>query len=106
MQIEDFAKEKLLSAVSDDHLVDDSEMEKALTEYPSSVNAITKDGLSEVGQPCTSESIQTSSITDAQRCMSLYFALCTKLLYQHHHVFLQSLNFFLKILIICLRFFL
>lgn len=55
-------------------------MEKPLTEsQPSSVNAmITKDSVSEVGQPCTSESIQTTSITDAQRCMSLYFALCTK----------------------------
>ncbi|KAL7585064.1 hypothetical protein Lser_V15G42716 [Lactuca serriola] len=90
LQIEDFAKEMLLSAMNDDaELTKDTEMEKPLTEsQPSSVNAmITKDSVSEVGQPCTSESIQTTSITDAQRCMSLYFALCTK----KHSLFRQLL---------------
>lgn len=87
VQIEDFAKEMLLSAMNDDHTMDnaelakDTEMEKPLSE---SVNAITKDVSSEVGQPCTSES---TSITDAQRCMSLYFALCTK----KHSLFRQLL---------------
>lgn len=54
-------------------------MEKPLTE---SVTAVTKDSSSEAGQPCTSESIPSPSVTDAQRCMSLYFALCTKV-YMH-----------------------
>lgn len=90
VQIEDFAKEMLLSAMNDDHSVDnadvakDTEMEKPLSEGPSPVNVMTKD---EVGPPCTSESIQTTSITDAQRCMSLYFALCTK----KHALFRQLL---------------
>ncbi|KAL4557934.1 hypothetical protein LXL04_036129 [Taraxacum kok-saghyz] len=92
-QIEDFAKEKLLSAVSDDHLMEETEMEKplTLTESQSSgttiTTTITKDSLSEVGQTSTSEAIPTPSITDAQRCMSLYFALCTK----KHSLFRQLL---------------
>ncbi|KAI3677522.1 hypothetical protein L6452_36786 [Arctium lappa] len=99
-QIEDFAKEMLLSAMHDDHLMDkaradgsnaelakDTEMEKTSTECPSSASAVTKDSASEAGQPCTSESIPSPSITDAQRCMSLYFALCTK----KHSLFRQLL---------------
>ncbi|XP_024981253.1 uncharacterized protein LOC112517999 isoform X2 [Cynara cardunculus var. scolymus] len=93
-QIEDFAKEMLLSAMNDDHSMDkaridgsnaelakDTEMEKTSTECPSLAS------VSEAGQPCTSESIPSPSITDAQRCMSLYFALCTK----KHSLFRQLL---------------
>nr|XP_043635498.1 uncharacterized protein LOC122606709 isoform X3 [Erigeron canadensis] len=94
-QIEDFAKEMLLSAMNGDHLIDTASadesnaelakdvMEKHLNE---SVSAITKDCTSEAGQP-QSESIPSPSITDAQRCMSLYFALCTK----KHSLFRQLL---------------
>ncbi|KAK1437129.1 hypothetical protein QVD17_02914 [Tagetes erecta] len=96
-QIEDFAKEMLLSAMNGDNAVDktrtdgsstelamDTQMEKPLTE---SVSAVSKDSSSEVGQPSTSESIPPPSLTDAQRCMSLYFALCTK----KHSLFRQLL---------------
>ncbi|KVH94873.1 Armadillo-like helical [Cynara cardunculus var. scolymus] len=103
-QIEDFAKEMLLSAMNDDHSMDkaridgsnaelakDTEMEKTSTECPSLAS------VSEAGQPCTSESIPSPSITDAQRCMSLYFALCTKVTpctfrtYQHKHSLFRQL---------------
>lgn len=50
-------------------------MERPLTE---SVSAVSKDSSSEAGQLSTSENIPSSSVADAQRCMSLYFALCTK----------------------------
>ncbi|KAF5762617.1 putative armadillo-like helical, symplekin, symplekin/Pta1 [Helianthus annuus] len=88
-QIEDFAKDMLLSAMNADTSVDDgsntelamdTQMEKPMTE---SVSANTKDGSSEG----TSENIPSSSVTDAQRCMSLYFALCTK----KHSLFRQLL---------------
>ncbi|KAI3819069.1 hypothetical protein L1987_12891 [Smallanthus sonchifolius] len=90
-QIEDFAKEMLLSAMNGDNSVDkartdgsntelamDMQKEKPLTEP---VSFITKDSSSEIGQPLT------ESVTDAQRCMSLYFALCTK----KHSLFRQLL---------------
>ncbi|KAI3732335.1 hypothetical protein L1987_63539 [Smallanthus sonchifolius] len=90
-QIEDFAKEKLLSAMNGDNSVDkartdgsntelamDTQKEKPLAEP---VSFITKDSSSEIGQPLT------ESVTDAQRCMSLYFALCTK----KHSLFRQLL---------------
>ncbi|XP_071715633.1 uncharacterized protein [Rutidosis leptorrhynchoides] len=97
-QIEDFAKEMLLSAVNGGHLTDkthgdgsnsdlakeDTELEKPCTE---SINAISKYSSFEAGQSGVSESIPPSSITDAQRCMSLYFALCTK----KHSLFRQLL---------------
>ncbi|GJY68330.1 symplekin isoform X1, partial [Tanacetum coccineum] len=96
-QIEDFAKDMLLSAVNDDHLMDkahtdgsnaevakDNEMGKPLTE---SVSAIVKDSSSEAGQASTSDNNPSTSIIDAQRCMSLYFALCTK----KHSLFRQLL---------------
>ncbi|KAJ9545286.1 hypothetical protein OSB04_024993 [Centaurea solstitialis] len=99
-QIEGFAKEMLLSAMNGDHSMDksrtdgsnaeltkDTEMEKTSTECPSLASTIAKDGSGETGQPCTSESIPSPSITDAQRCMSLYFALCTK----KHSLFRQLL---------------
>ncbi|XP_076914378.1 uncharacterized protein LOC143573367 isoform X1 [Bidens hawaiensis] len=92
-QIEDFAKEKLLSAMNGDNLITDgsntelavdTQMERPLTE---SVSAVSKDSSSEAGQLSTSENIPSSSVVDAQRCMSLYFALCTK----KHSLFRQLL---------------
>lgn len=59
-------------------------MEKPSTE---SLSSLTKDSSSEAGQPCTSENIPSASITDAQRCMSLYFALCTKV---NHYINLYT----------------
>ncbi|KAJ6425283.1 hypothetical protein OIU84_025953, partial [Salix udensis] len=88
-QIEDFAKEKLLSVVNSDatESMDAegsfSESQKDLIlEKPSnehqSMSAISKDLSSETHQSCTSESVSSLSISEAQRCLSLYFALCTK----------------------------
>ncbi|KAK3018031.1 hypothetical protein RJ639_004521 [Escallonia herrerae] len=89
-QIEDFAKKMLLSVPMVDQNVEgrdangsNSELEKDpnLGKPPNerpSVRAITKDISSDTGQSCISESTSSSSVTEVQRCMSLYFALCTK----------------------------
>ncbi|KAE8728883.1 HEAT repeat-containing protein isoform 2 [Hibiscus syriacus] len=88
-QIEDFAKEILLSAVnvdaaertdaegliSESHK--DSELEKPLNEHQS-MSATGKDISADVHQSETSQSGSSPSVSEAQRCMSLYFALCTK----------------------------
>ncbi|CAL0329563.1 unnamed protein product [Lupinus luteus] len=83
-QIEDFAKEKLCSVMSVDApevtnaegSIADSQkgldIEK-LPNEPSSLSGSTKD-ISDN----TSESTSSVSVSEAQRCMSLYFALCTK----------------------------
>lgn len=88
-QIEDFAKEKLLSVVNSDATESmdaegsfsesqkDSILEKTSNEHQS-MSAISKDISSETHQSCTSESVSSLSISEAQRCLSLYFALCTK----------------------------
>ncbi|XP_011006561.1 PREDICTED: uncharacterized protein LOC105112532 isoform X3 [Populus euphratica] len=88
-RIEDFAKEKLLSVVNSDateskdaegsfsELQKDSILEKPSNEHQS-MSAINKDISSETHQSCTSESVSSLSISEAQRCLSLYFALCTK----------------------------
>nr|GEV85842.1 hypothetical protein [Tanacetum cinerariifolium] len=89
LQIKDFANDILLSVVTDDHLMKkaytdgsnaevamDNEMGKPLTE---SVSAIIKDSSSEAGQASTPDNNSSTLIIDAQRCMSLYFSLCTKL---------------------------
>ncbi|ESW05883.1 hypothetical protein PHAVU_010G000700 [Phaseolus vulgaris] len=87
-QIEDFAKEMLFSVTSDDvfELTDaegsiaDSQkgpdVEKVSNEQ-SSLSGSTKD-VSDNRQSCTSESVSPDSVSEAQRCMSLFFALCTK----------------------------
>ncbi|XP_059667995.1 uncharacterized protein LOC132313299 isoform X2 [Cornus florida] len=88
-QIEDFAKEMLHSVINSDHslnrtdtdgssteLQKDPDLEKPSNENPS-VSAIAKDISADTHPPSTSESI-SSSLSEAQRCMSLYFALCTK----------------------------
>nr|GEY07704.1 lysine-specific histone demethylase 1 homolog 3-like [Tanacetum cinerariifolium] len=62
----------------------DNEIGKPLTE---SVSAIVKDNSSEAGQASTSDNNPSTSIIDAQRCISLYFALCTK----KHSLFRQLL---------------
>jgi len=47
----------------------------------SSLSGSTKDVTSDNRQSCTSESVSPDSVSEAQRCMSLYFALCTKVLF-------------------------
>lgn len=85
--IEDFAMEMLVPTTSADHTADridaegsNSESQKESNlERPSneclSKSAITKDDTHQLNE---SESISSSSVIEMQRCMSLYFALCTK----------------------------
>lgn len=90
-QIEDFAKETLLSAMNVNHntakpgadgsnieLEKDPELENPSNECPLSFSGITKDTSSESGPSSASENASATSVIDAKRCMSLYFALCTK----------------------------
>nr|GEY95679.1 symplekin isoform X2 [Tanacetum cinerariifolium] len=60
---------------SNPEVAKDIEMGKPLME---SVSAIVTDSSSEAGEASTSDNNPSTSIIDAQRCMSLYFALCTK----------------------------
>ncbi|KAL3038113.1 hypothetical protein AAZX31_01G111400 [Glycine max] len=88
-QIEDFSKEMLFSVMSGDATeatdVEGSfadsqkgpDVEKVPNEQ-SSLSGSTKDVPSDNRQSCTSESVSPDSVSEAQRCMSLYFALCTK----------------------------
>ncbi|XP_056172309.1 uncharacterized protein LOC115672207 isoform X2 [Syzygium oleosum] len=79
-KIEDFAKEMLLSVISSGSLDTvalegkDSDVERALEESATG-EAINDDRSSDTGQLHAAESV---AISEAQRCMSLYFALCTK----------------------------
>ncbi|XP_061369219.1 uncharacterized protein LOC133312088 isoform X2 [Gastrolobium bilobum] len=87
-QIEDFAKEMLFSVTSGDASeATDAEGSIAdsqkgpdidkLQNEPSSLSGSTKDVSSDNRQSCTSENY-LAAFSEAQRCMSLYFALCTK----------------------------
>ncbi|GLT37611.1 hypothetical protein SLA2020_119170 [Shorea laevis] len=88
-QIEDFAKEMLLSvATGDSTEITDAEgptmeslkdpcFERQSDEHQSA-SATTKDTSTDIHQSCTSQSMSSLSVPEAQRCMSLYFALCTK----------------------------
>ncbi|CAJ1948460.1 unnamed protein product [Sphenostylis stenocarpa] len=87
-QIEDFAKEMIFSVtINDASEVTNGEgsiavsqkgpdVEKVPNEQ-SSLSGSTKD-VSDNRQSCTSDSVSPDSVSEAQRCMSLYFALCTK----------------------------
>ncbi|TKY63502.1 Symplekin protein [Spatholobus suberectus] len=88
-QIEDFAKEMLLSAMSGDASeatdvegsIADSQKGPDIQKVPneqSSLSGSIKDVSSDNRQSCTSESVSPDCVSEAQRCMSLYFALCTK----------------------------
>ncbi|KAM1094925.1 hypothetical protein ACFX2B_009738 [Malus domestica] len=88
-RIEDFAIEKLLSLNSCDatekidaegskyELQKDSDSEKHSNEPPS-VSGNSKDISSDNHQSFSSQNVSSLSIAEAQRCLSLYFALCTK----------------------------
>ncbi|KAK1562008.1 hypothetical protein Q3G72_004851 [Acer saccharum] len=88
-QIEDFAKEMLLSIIhgnvaegmdaeeSTTEPQKDSDVEKPSNEHLLA-SAISKDISTDAYQTSTSQSVPSLSIPEAQRCMSLYFALCTK----------------------------
>ncbi|CAI8601039.1 unnamed protein product [Vicia faba] len=81
-QIEDFAKEMMFSVKSSDASeATDAEGSVAdsqkLANEPLSLSGSTKD-VSDNRQPSTSEATSLLSVSEAQRGMSLYFALCTK----------------------------
>ncbi|KAL5072886.1 hypothetical protein RYX36_011870 [Vicia faba] len=81
-QIEDFAKEMMFSVKSSDASeATDAEGSIAdsqkLANEPLSLSGSTKD-VSDNRQPSTSEATSLLSVSEAQRGMSLYFALCTK----------------------------
>ncbi|KAL7169640.1 hypothetical protein ACSBR2_034642 [Camellia fascicularis] len=85
-QIEEFAKEMLHSVSNGDDTMDRTdgdrtELQKDLDKLSTeqlSVGAVTKDISSDTSQSCVSPNLSSSSLMEAQRCMSLYFALCTK----------------------------
>ncbi|KAL3654914.1 hypothetical protein CASFOL_000700 [Castilleja foliolosa] len=84
--IEDFAKEMLLLVVTDDETskkeCDGTHAELQKDQNPSTENQSAGLAANEVSpegrQPPASESISSSTVAEVQRCMSLYFALCTK----------------------------
>lgn len=59
------------------HSEQDADLEKRSDEHIS-VSAISKDISSGTHQSGVSQSTSSVSLQEAQRCMSLYFALCTK----------------------------
>ncbi|KAG8377028.1 hypothetical protein BUALT_Bualt09G0125500 [Buddleja alternifolia] len=83
-KIEDFAKEMLLSVVSDDQIgmkkeADGTHTELQKDENLSIENPSVSSAIKEVSTDTSaSESIPSSTVAEVQRCMSLYFALCTK----------------------------
>ncbi|BFG36416.1 hypothetical protein CerSpe_226900 [Prunus speciosa] len=97
-RIEDFAIEMLLSVKSGDatertdaegsktESQKDSDLEKHSNEPPS-VSGNSKDISSDTHQSCNSQSVSSLSIAEAQRCLSLYFALCTKKHSLFRHIF-------------------
>ncbi|KAF8103777.1 hypothetical protein N665_0185s0049 [Sinapis alba] len=80
-QIEEFAKDKLFSVVS----CISSERGDAETLSNDCVKP-----MSGAGMDSSSEATSLTSITEAQRCLSLYFALCTK----KHTLFVHVFNIY------------
>ncbi|GER55800.1 symplekin [Striga asiatica] len=85
-EIEKFAKEKLLSVVMDDQTskieADEPHAELQMDQNPSSESQTVTLAANETNpdghQSTTSESTSSIAVAEVQRCMSLYFALCTK----------------------------
>ncbi|XP_021289459.1 uncharacterized protein LOC110420462 [Herrania umbratica] len=88
-QIEDFAREMLLSVVNGNGVErtdaegsitephKDSDSEKPSNEHQS-MSSIGEDISADVHQSETSQSVSSLSVPEAQQSLSLYFALCTK----------------------------
>ncbi|XP_077217666.1 HEAT repeat-containing protein isoform X2 [Tasmannia lanceolata] len=98
-KIEEFANEMLLSVVNtcqDMEGIDgeesttvvskDTYLERISSGGQASVSAITKEVSSDTTQLSSAQSVLSTSI-EAQRCMSLYFALCTKKHSLLRHIF-------------------
>ncbi|XP_073277108.1 uncharacterized protein [Primulina huaijiensis] len=84
-KIEDFAKEMLLSVANDNQTVVTNEadvMQLLMDEKISSENQPTGAKINNIADDtqhvATSASGQSSAVAEVQRCMSLFFALCTK----------------------------
>ncbi|CAN0879719.1 SYMPK [Linum grandiflorum] len=87
-QIEDFAKETMLSVVDVEDVMDSMDEDRAITEShkDSSSEKLLSEHQStnpkvlscDDQQPSVSESQSSRSTEEAQRCLSLFFALCTK----------------------------
>lgn len=79
-QIEDFAKEMLLSMVNSSHDFEGADVEGSTAATQKDTNLerslTTTDNSSDTQQ--SSQNLSSSAFSEAQRCMSLYFALCTK----------------------------
>lgn len=81
--------------------IQDSNLEKPSAEQPS-LESVTKNISSDTSESSVSHKLSSSSLTDAQRCMSLYFALCTKVVFyvvlnlavDTHHLLIILLFFF------------
>jgi symplekin len=72
-QIEEFAKDRLFSVVSDDCDKMDLDLKSPPNKPQHSISGMSMETPSEATSSST-------SVTEAQRCLSLYFALCTKVL--------------------------
>ncbi|XP_013750039.2 symplekin isoform X2 [Brassica napus] len=74
-QIEEFAKDKLFSVVS------------CISSERGGAETLSKDCVKPVSGEGMDSSLEATSVTEAQRCLSLYFALCTKKHALFVHVF-------------------
>ncbi|XP_024011514.1 uncharacterized protein LOC18017266 isoform X2 [Eutrema salsugineum] len=89
-QIEEFAKDKLFSVVGcissergdGETLIDDCKKDLDMENPPKKSQSV-----SGVGMDTSSEARSSTSVAEAQRCLSLYFALCTKKHALFVHVF-------------------
>jgi symplekin len=79
-QIEEFAKDRLFSVVSDDCDKMDLDLKSPPNKPQHSISGMSMETPSEATSSST-------SVTEAQRCLSLYFALCTKKHSLFVHVF-------------------
>ncbi|KAG9453394.1 hypothetical protein H6P81_006298 [Aristolochia fimbriata] len=91
-KIEDFANEMLFSVINNSHVSDSTsaeeasnavqkehDVEKHVTGGLSSTSGPTKEHVFDTSsQLAAGQSISSAGAAEAQRCMSLYFALCTK----------------------------
>ncbi|RXI01401.1 hypothetical protein DVH24_014750 [Malus domestica] len=96
-RIEDFAieivdaTEKIDAEGSKNELQKDSDSDKH-SNGPPSVSGNSKDISSDNHQSCSSQSVSSPSIAEAQRCLSLYFALCTKAVHRQIPILVRTMG--------------
>ncbi|KAK6120262.1 hypothetical protein DH2020_045953 [Rehmannia glutinosa] len=100
-KIEDFAKEMLLSVLSDDQIAltkeaDGIHAELQKDDNPSSENQPVSSAVKEISpdghQFSASEKNPSSTMAEVQRCMSLYFALCTKAVHRQIPLLVRTIG--------------